>query len=382
MGDLLMSTPAIRALKESFGSKITVLTSSMAAAIAQLIPEIDELMVYDLPWVKAKETVPPGVLSDIVEEIRERRFDAAVVFTVYSQNPLPTVMLAYLAGIPLRLAYCRENPYELLTHWLPDLEPYTVIKHQVRRDLDLVRLVGAETLNENLSLCVAGQEWDILRQKLLQAGIDPAKPWIIFHPGVSEPKREFPADKWIEAGKELSKDYQLLITGGAGERALAEQLGTGIGQKAFSLAGELRLKEFILLVSKAPLIVSVNTGTIHIAAACGTPVIVLYALTNPQHSPWKVPGKVLTFDVPPHLRSKNEVIRFVNERYFSGSRQMIEPDDIVRAARAVLKGESADIPEIIGPCGLRYQNLNQQDSLSQPRAGEMYSLDLSAERRF
>jgi hypothetical protein len=68
-----------------------------------------------------------------VRQISEKKFDAAVIFTVYSQNPLPTVMLAYLAGIPKRLAYCRENPYQLLTDWVPDQEPYTLIKHQVRQ---------------------------------------------------------------------------------------------------------------------------------------------------------------------------------------------------------------------------------------------------------
>jgi hypothetical protein len=61
-------------------------------------------------------------------------------------------MLAYLAGIPKRLAYCRENPYQLLTDWVPDQEPYTFIKHQVRRDLDLVAAVGAVTSNDQLQL--------------------------------------------------------------------------------------------------------------------------------------------------------------------------------------------------------------------------------------
>ena len=57
MGDLIMSSPAIRALKETFSAKITVLTSSMAAGIVPAISEIDEVIVFDLPWVKAKETI-------------------------------------------------------------------------------------------------------------------------------------------------------------------------------------------------------------------------------------------------------------------------------------------------------------------------------------
>ena len=61
-------------------------------------------------------------------------------------------MLAMMAGIPLRLAYSRENPYELLTHWLPDKEPYSFVQHQVKRDLELVASIGAQTPDTQLSL--------------------------------------------------------------------------------------------------------------------------------------------------------------------------------------------------------------------------------------
>ena len=59
----------------------------------------------------------------MIERLRAARFDAAVIFTVYSQNPLPAALLCYLADIPLRLAHCRENPYQLLTDWVAEPEP-------------------------------------------------------------------------------------------------------------------------------------------------------------------------------------------------------------------------------------------------------------------
>ena len=62
--------------------------------------------------------------------------------------------------------------------------------------------------------------------------------------------------------------------------------------------------------------VSVNTATTHIAAAVQTPVIVLYAETNPQHTPWKVANKVFTFPVAGDLCSKNEVLRYASEKFF------------------------------------------------------------------
>ncbi|WP_407431272.1 glycosyltransferase family 9 protein, partial [Arcticibacter sp.] len=299
LGDLLMSSPAIRALKETFQAKITVLTSSMAAGAAPLIAEIDEVMVCDFPWVKTSTPDDQGFLN-LIPLVRERNFDLAVVFTVYSQNPLPAVMLAYLSGIPSRLAYCRENPYELLTHWVPDREPYTYIKHQVRRDLDLVAKLGASSCNEALRIREDQSAQEQALSKLLQAGVNIQQPWLIFHAGVSEQKRAYPNHLWIETAKTVinSMNYQILYTGSAKEKPLTDQLATETGKNSFSLGGWFVLNEFAELIRKSPLVISVNTGTVHLAAATNTPVVVLYALTNPQHAPWKALGQILPFSPP------------------------------------------------------------------------------------
>lgn len=348
MGDLLMSSSAIRALKETFESKITILTSSMATGIAKLIPEIDDIITYDLPWVKMEESIQSSQFFELINELKSRNFDAVVVFTVYSQNPLPAVMLAYLAEIPLRLAYCRENPYKLLTHWLPDEEPYSVIKHQVQRDCDLVKTIGAQVSDERMRIVVPNDAWLSASEKLINAGINLDEPWLIVHAGVSELKRQYPAELWIEAAKMILAEtrHQILFTGGASEKQLTDKLQSSVGAGSFSIAGTLTLDEFITLIDKSPLVVSVNTGTIHLAAALNTPIVVLYALSNPQHFPWKASGKVLTFDVPEELKSKNEVIRFVDERYFKLPNPMIEPYEIIKAITEILSGNLSVIPEL------------------------------------
>ncbi len=83
MGDLIMSSPAIRALKQTFSSRITVLTSSMASGITPFIAEIDDVIVFDLPWVKAKEAIANEEIFDLVTQLKKRKFDAAVIFTVF-----------------------------------------------------------------------------------------------------------------------------------------------------------------------------------------------------------------------------------------------------------------------------------------------------------
>jgi lipopolysaccharide heptosyltransferase II len=338
MGDLIMTAPALRALKESFGCSITLLTSSMAAGIVPFLPEVDDCIVFNAPWVKLNEESHSKIFNELVEKLKGKQFDAAIVFTVFSQNPLPSVMIAYLAGIPKRLAYCRENPYSLLTHWVPDKEPYCFIQHQVERDLELVETIGAQVQDKRLHLKLTKNVWQKAEQKLESIGINLQKPWLLFHPGVSERKREYPQSLWIEAASQVVKDldYQVILTGNAAERNRIEILKAGVGSNCFNAAGLLTLEEFITLINRSALVVSVNTSTVHIAAAMNTPVIVLYALTNPQHSPWMAKGKVLLYDVPPELKSNNQILHFVTENRHPKSVPMVSPGEIVQSIRDVL----------------------------------------------
>jgi ADP-heptose:LPS heptosyltransferase len=306
MGDLLMTSPALAALKETFNCHITILCSSLAAGIAADIASIDDILVFDAPWMKLNGTANWTAYQQLVETIAAAGFDGAIIFTVYSQNPLPAAMLAFHAGIPLRMAYCRENPYELLTHWLPDPEPLQFIRHQVERDLQLVQHIGAHTSNRHLQLRLHHELWPAVQQKLESLGVDVGMPWVIVHPGVSDEKRKYNVDGWRDLCKSL-QGMQVIVTGTAAEYNTAETLA--LDTNAINAAGMFELREFALLISRCPLVITVNTGTAHIAAATGTPVIVLYALTNLQHTPWMTPHRVLYFDVPESLRSRNELLR-------------------------------------------------------------------------
>lgn len=341
MGDLLMSGPAIRALKTTFNCHITVLVSSMGAGIVDFMPEIDDTIIFDSPWVQTSATPVPDSFNKMVARLRRGNFDAAVIFTVYSQNPMPSVMLAYVAGIPRRLAYCRENPYHLLTDWVPDEEPYNIIKHQVRRDLDLVANVGAVATQEQLYVRIKKDRRTGVLKRLEQAGVDPEKPFMVLHTDVSELKRKYPVKAWISAGRKIAATYncQLLITG-KNNIAECRDITEGIGEGAFSLGGLLDLEEFILLIKYSVMVISVNTVTVHLAAAVQTPVLVLYAMTNPQHTPWMVNNGVLYFDVPASLQSRNEVVKYVYRSLSGSDLPLASPANILEEVGALLPQSS------------------------------------------
>jgi ADP-heptose:LPS heptosyltransferase len=143
LGDVLMCTPAMRALREAVpGRTLTLLGSPSGVAALPFIPELDDAIV-----LRRRGRSPPRHRSRPPRRqwrrARRAPFDAAVMFTTYTQSALPAALLCWLAGIPLRLAHCRENPYDLLTDWIPDPEPATLVRHEVQRQLALVRGSGA-----------------------------------------------------------------------------------------------------------------------------------------------------------------------------------------------------------------------------------------------
>jgi len=285
--------------------------------------------------MKASAGDSPWQDCAMVERLRASSFDAAAIFTTFSQSPLPAALMCQLAGIPARLAHCRENPYRLLTDWVPETEPEQGIRHEVERHLDLVATVGATGERGGLSLQVPPAAATAALGRLRQAGHDPAAPWLLAHPGSTAESRRYPPELYADALAQLSAEtgYRVVLTGDASERQLVDDLAARLGEIAVPLAGVLAFPELCGLIAAAPLLVCGNTGPAHIAAAVGTPVVVLYALTNPQHTPWGSVARVLTHDVPCRW-----CFRSVCPQGHHDCMRMIPPAEVVEAALELLRG--------------------------------------------
>ncbi|WP_250493373.1 lipopolysaccharide heptosyltransferase II [Caballeronia sp. GAWG1-1] len=300
LGDVLMTTPALHALKHAYpGRHLSLLASRSGAMAARFVEDIDDVIEYDAPWVKHDTPIDASRDLAMLERIRTLGFDAAVIFTVYSQNPLPAAMFCHLAGIPRRLAHCRENPYGLLTDWVAETEPQNGTRHEVERQLALVAQVGARADDRRMRFTVRDGDEASLAQKLDARGIDLHGPFFMMHPGATAASRRYPPDRFAEVAQALNArtGWPVVVTGSASEAELCREVSGGHGGIS-DLSGALDLGELAALVKHARVLVSNNSGPVHIASALGTPVVDLYALTNPQHTPWQTPHSVLNHDVP------------------------------------------------------------------------------------
>ncbi|HJV64051.1 MAG TPA: glycosyltransferase family 9 protein [Albitalea sp.] len=339
LGDVIMTTPAIAALKHcSPAARVTLLSSSSGAAALRHVPVLDEAIVYDAPWVKGTSAHGARAAHDdrrMINALTQRHFDAAIIFTVCTQSALPAALVCRLAGIPLRLAHARENPYDLLTHWVNDTEVCASgMRHEVTRQLDLVRSVGFHACDERMQFRYGASDVLSMRRKFVQAGGNLLRPYIVVHPGATAASRRYPAERFGVAARAIveASGCQVVFGGGADEQPLIDEARVPLGQPAVSLAGQLTLGELAALIAGAQVIVCNNSGPVHIAAAVGTPVAVLYALTNPQHTPWKVPARVLNHDVP-----CRNCLKSVCPEQHHACLEAVEPQAVAHAALELIR---------------------------------------------
>lgn len=308
LGDVLVTTPAIHAIRESLpNAAITLLASVVGAQAGRLNPDIADVIVYAAPWMDPWRTLPqdPAREQRMIALLHEGAFDAAIIFTSFRQSALPAAYLCYLAGIPLRLAASIDGPGSLLTTRYRHSEQ---LQHEVERGLDLVGAVGLTTPQRDLVLRVPDEarmtgaelrDWLQMRTARPRAALD--GPVVALHPGCSMPARTYPWELYAELGDLLIEQLgaTVVLTGSADEQELVARIQARMRHPALGLAGALSFSAFCALIAAADLTVTNNTGPMHVAAAVKTPVLALFALTNPpeQWGPWRVPHRLLFHDV-------------------------------------------------------------------------------------
>lgn len=304
LGDVLLTTPAIRALRRSLpAASLTLLASEVGAQVGRLDPDLDDVVVYAAPWMDPWGKLPLDQDREMaaVAAIAAGEYDAAVIFTSFRQSSLPAAYLCYLAGILLRLAASIDGPGSLLTtrHRHPER-----MMHEVERGLDLVGAIGATTDDDRLVLAVppdAGKEIESL--------LSPGRPLVVVHPGCSMPARTYPWEEYAAVISRLAADLDahVVVTGAEHERPLVTAIVAAVAPDArprvHDAAGTLSFPALCALIESADLTITNNTGPMHISAAVGTPVVALFALTNPpeQWGPWRVPHRMLWHEVPCRL---------------------------------------------------------------------------------
>ncbi|WP_035994347.1 glycosyltransferase family 9 protein [Leptolyngbya sp. KIOST-1] len=268
IGDVLMTAPALRAIKETQpDTRLTLLASPAGSLAAAVLPWVDEVITHRTLWQALDR--PPGDPEQewqLIETLKARQFDGAIALTSFKQSPHPAALICQLAGIPLRLGASKETG-ECLTHRVSDLPDDL---HQVERNLRLVKAAGYQVRDRHLSLTIPPSPHL------------PAQPYLLLNPWASCPSRMYDLERFAIAARTLAEttNWPVVVTGTDKHRAAAAPLLDILGLHAMDLVGKTTLPDLVALVAKAQLMLSTNTSTMHIADATQTPSVILFAGTE------------------------------------------------------------------------------------------------------
>ncbi|MBA2395580.1 MAG: glycosyltransferase family 9 protein [Ktedonobacteraceae bacterium] len=347
LGDMLLTTPAFHAVKEALpGARLTLLASPMGAQVGNLDPDIDAVIIYQAPWMDPWGKLPQDSQREqqLIAQIKEQHFDGAIIFTSYHQSALPAAYLCYLSDIPLRAAASIDGPGSLLT--TRHKHPIRMM-HEVERGLDLVAALGMTTIDDDMVLNVPDSALVRVSSMLVAHGARQEKqPLVVVHPGCSMPARTYPRELYTEVVRLLIEQLHafVIVTGASDEQELVASILEGVPVEyqhtLLGQAGILSFPELCALIQSADLTITNNTGPMHIAAALKTPVVALFALTNPpeQWGPWHVPYRQLYHDVSCRI-CYQRVCPYQHECL-----RLVSPGMVVAAAHELLTEVSTPFP--------------------------------------
>jgi ADP-heptose:LPS heptosyltransferase len=286
-GDVLLAGPAIRAVAAG-ARHVTLLCGPRGRQAAGLLPGVDAVIVHRAEWIDPEPpAVDRGRTLALVEHLEAERFDEAIVLTSFHQSPLPLALLLRLAGVPRIAAISDDYPGSLLDvrARLPD------DLHEVERGLSLVATLGH-------GLAPGDDGGLAVRAAPPPVALPPA--YVVVHPGASVAARAWAPERHAELVRSLAgAGRDVVVTGAPAEVDLCESIAMP-GAHVHNLAGRTSLAELAGVLARAECLVVGNTGPAHLAAAVGTPVVVLFAPTVPavRWRPWRVPHVLLSINVP------------------------------------------------------------------------------------
>lgn len=281
IGDAVMCEPAVRGLRSLFPeAELTMLAKSAVAELFINHPGLDSVLVYD---DKGAHAGMSGKWS-LAGTLRRHGFDLAVLF----QNAFEAAFLAWLAGIPRRYGYATDGRVMFLT------EPVAVPTgrepvHQVEYYWNLLRPLGMPGKSGFPTLFVSADEDRMIDGRLASAGIGSSDVIIGVNPGSTYggAKRWLP-ERFAEVAKRLvrrleqseSAPVAVVVLGAKGEESLGKDIAAQLGGRSAVLSGATTIRELMAVVKRCRLLITNDTGPMHIAAACGVPVVAVFGPTD------------------------------------------------------------------------------------------------------
>lgn len=278
MGDVILSTPVIKALRDNYpNAYIAMMVSPYAKEIVEGNPYLDQVIIYDKD---GKHKSWPRSIK-FSRRLKKKQFDLAVIL-----HPTNRVhLITFFAGIRKRIGYDRKLRF-LLTDKIKHTKQLGQ-KHELEYNLDLIRYLGIEPLDKNLFVPISLESEKWVADLFNREGIKENDLLLAIHPAASCPSKVWPLERFAEVADKLIEKYgfKALIVSGPKDISLAKSLIKQMRHRVVDLAGRTSVSQLASLLKRSKLFISNDSGPVHIASAVGVAVISIFGRAQAGLSP-------------------------------------------------------------------------------------------------
>jgi len=269
IGDVLLSTPVIKTLRENYPhAYIAMIVSPYAKEIVEGNPYLDEVIIYD------KENKHKGWFGSLkfALELQKKQFDLAIILHPTNRIHLVT----FFAGIPKRIGYALKAGF-LLTDKIRHTKQLGE-KHELEYNFDLLKHLGIKAEDKNMYIPKMPQAEKWAEELFKEEGIKSTDKLLAIHPGASCPSKIWPNLRFAEVADKLIDKYgfKVLILAGPKDVQKAEAVVKNMRHSAINLAGRTSVSQLASILRRCMLFISNDSGPVHVSSAVGTPAISLF----------------------------------------------------------------------------------------------------------
>ncbi len=317
IGDTVLTVPFLRNLRQAYPhARIDLMIEPFSGKVLEGCPYVDQIIPFEF---KTIHTYSAATNRSKIEGyryywklIRDNRYDAAFVL----KRSLSSALLVRAAGVPRRIGFATEGRGLLLT----DRVPYRHDQHEVENFLDCLRVLGIPVSSKSLELWPSAENNERINGLFRDQGWDAADFKIVIHPAASLPAKQWPLDRFGSVMKYLRDTYRarFIYTGAKGDSHLYREIEKQGPFQALDLCGKTSLHENISVYRACQLFFGVDSGPMHMAAACGLPVVALFGPTDERKwGPWGEGHAVISkrlscHPCKPHKCSDNECMKRIS----------------------------------------------------------------------
>jgi len=298
-GDVLHALPVLNGLRTRFPhAKISWLVSTACAGLLEGHPALDDIILFDrkrFGRIGRNLRVTMEFL-EFIQSLRRKQFDLVIDL----QGLFRSGFFAWISGASVRIGFAsaREFAWLFYNHRLRPEHPDI---HAVHQNYLAGQILGFDNLPIRFDIHVQQAAREEARVILEQNGIQPNESFVLLAPTTRWETKIWPAEYFAAVGRWIQEQYQLpvVVTGGPDEKDITSNVAKQIGGLAVDVAGKINIPQLTALVESARLIITNDSGPMHLAAALNTPLIAIYGPTNPQRTgPFGHEQAVLRLNLP------------------------------------------------------------------------------------